>query len=471
MTNVGNLNATLTLSQFEFNTGLKQSETAAMEFASTVEMQSRRADQAFGSVGKAGARGIVGNLASPLQQVGFAIQDFSSQFETRGWSGAIGAVTNNVQQMGSAFGPVGMAVSALGGALVGILLPRLIETGSIFGRTAEEAARAADRLKAAADKILDPWRQAENTKFDVLKGTEEQLDQRLERMRFSYQMLIQERDFFTRSEAAAMQVGNQAEAESFRKLAADTDEKAKQLQAQGKALASMRGRIVENEAGRKQQEEDKNRVKEMEEFRKKSEEEVARFRQQSMERFGTEQQKMEARHARERAEAEKNWGNALTEEESAALMKAQDDLNEARKRGQQIDEMYQSSSEPERKAASEEARKGIKDAEDRLRELQNNSGAFGARELLKAQQEAERKKLEISEMEKKIGEMGPAAGMSAGVSRDSAAGVQAINRAIGGTASEQSIAKEQLKTAKDQLKALEEIARKPAAVATFSLSG
>lgn len=415
MTNVGNLNATLTLSQFEFNAGLKQSETAAMEFASTVEMQSRRADHAFGSIGKTGAKGIVGNLASPLQQVGYAIQDFSSQFETRGWSGAIGAVTNNVQQMGAAFGPVGMAVSALGGALAGILLPRLIETGSLFGRTAEEAERAANRLKASADKILDPWRQSENAKFDVLKGTEDQLDQRLERMRFSYQMLIQERDFYQRSEAEAVRVGNQAEAESYRKLATETDDKAKQLNAQGRSLAGSRNQVRENEAARKQQEEDETRVKEMEEFRKKSEEEVGKFRQQSMERFGTEQQKMEARHAREREEAEKNWGNALTEAESAAITKAQDDLNEARKRGQNIEEMYQSSSEPERKAANEEARKGIKDAEDRLKELQGNSGAFGARELMKAQQEAERKKLEISEAEKKLSEMGPASGMSAGL--------------------------------------------------------
>lgn len=470
MTNVGNLNATLTLSQFEFNAGLKQSETAAMEFASTVEMQSRRADQSLGRVGKNNVAGGLGMAVEPVKQLGFAIQDFSSQLETRGIGPAIGAVTNNVQAMGAALGPVGAAAFAVGGAIAGILLPRLIETGTIFGRTAEEATRAADRLKAAADKILDPWRQAENTKFDVLKGTEEQLDQRLERMRFSYQMLIQERDFFTRSEAAAMQVGNQAEAESFRKLAADTDEKAKQLQAQGKALASMRGRIVENEAGRKQQEEDKNRVKEMEEFRKKSEEEVARFRQQSMERFGTEQQKMEARHARERAEAEKNWGNALTEEESAAIMKAQADLEDARKKASDVRGRYSESGG----AYGEDVRiadESVRNAKAKLTELQNNSGAFGARELLKAQQEAERKKLEISEMEKKIGEMGPAAGMSAGVSRDSAAGVQAINRAIGGTASEQSIAKEQLKTAKDQLKALEEIARKPAAVATFSLSG
>lgn len=470
MTNVGNLNATLTLSQFEFNAGLKQSETAAMEFASTVEMQSRRADQSLGRVGKNNVAGGLGMAVEPVKQLGFAIQDFSSQLETRGIGPAIGAVTNNVQAMGAALGPVGAAAFAVGGALAGILLPRLIETGTIFGRTAEEAARAADRLKAAADKILDPWRQAENTKFDVLKGTEEQLDQRLERMRFSYQMLIQERDFFTRSEAAAMQVGNQAEAESFRKLAADTDEKAKQLQAQGKSLAGARNQVRENEAARKQQEEDKNRVKEMEEFRKKSEEEVARFRQQSMERFGTEQQKMEARHARERAEAEKNWGNALTEEESAAIMKAQADLEDARKKASDVRGRYSESGG----AYGEDVRiadESVRNAKAKLTELQNNSGAFGARELLKAQQEAERKKLEISEMEKKIGEMGPAAGMSAGVSRDSAAGVQAINRAIGGTASEQSIAKEQLKTAKDQLKALEEIARKPAAVATFSLSG
>ena len=238
----------------------------------------------------------------------------------------------------------------------------LFRSGSIFGRTAEDAARAADRLKASADKILDPWRQTENAKFDVLRGTEEQLDQRLERMRQQFSLAREEMLFYQRSVAEANRVGNAAEAESFTKLAEDAARNANAISAQGKALASLRPQVRENELANKQQKDDEKRVQEMEEFRKSSEEAVAKFRQQSMERFGTEQQRMEARHARERLEAEQKFGNAPGEEENAAILKAQQELQD----------------------------------------LQQNSGAYGALSLLKSQQEAERKKLEISEMEKKI---------------------------------------------------------------------
>jgi hypothetical protein len=58
--------------------------------------------------------------------------------------------------------------------------------------------------------------------------------------------------------------------------------------------------------------------------------------------------------------------------------------------------------------------------------------------------------------------MGTAAGGSAGALRSSSAGVAAINRAVTGAASEQSLARESLKVQKEQLKKLDQIARERA---------
>ena len=66
--------------------------------------------------------------------------------------------------------------------------------------------------------------------------------------------------------------------------------------------------------------------------------------------------------------------------------------------------------------------------------------------------------------------MGAAAKGSAGVNRNSAEGVSAINRATTGTMSEQDIAKKSLKTQEESLKRLQEIARQKSNVIMVQLS-
>lgn len=404
MTNVGALNATLTLSAFEFNSGLQRSSEAAMQFATTTEVASARATTALHRVGKSAMSGGMNatGAAMAVQQIGFGIQDFSSQFATRGLSGGIMAVTNNVQMLGAAFGPAGMAVTALGGALAGILLPRLLETGSIFGKTAEEAKHFADVVRKTSEDAFKPWREMENTKFDVLKGTEKQLDDRLEKMRHDFRLLSQERDAEAAASWNAAGKGLNEEVTVRNARVREIEKQMADITATGQALQKLRPEIK----GRDQFDKDADQHFKDLAARDKFE---ADMKRQQGEKFGTEVQKVEFKIERER--------------EKAIELKVDD---EAMKR-------------------------------------------------FEAQAAVDLQKAKIADAEKKLGEMGTPAGMSAGVARDSAEGIKAVNRAISGQQSEQSLAKESLKVDKEQLVKLEEIARAignpPPAPVRFALSG
>ncbi|NBW09975.1 MAG: hypothetical protein EBR82_18310 [Caulobacteraceae bacterium] len=399
MTNVGNLNATLSLSQFEFNTGLKQSETAAMEFATTVEVQSRRADAALGRVGRSSSgMGGAGKAAMAVQQIGFGLQDFSSQLETRGLSGAIGAVTNNVQMLGAAFGPVGMAVTALGGALGGILLPRLLETGSIFGKTKEEMARFEAQIKKTSEAAFAPWRKMENIKFDVFKGTEEQMNERLERMQHDADMLSLESHAERAAGLKAQANGNQDEVDARNKRIIELNAELELTRQTMAEIEKMRPDIQDREAKDAATQEELQRQDRM--YKAESD-----LKRKMLEEFGTAEQRQMQKIERERTELIKDRVSqeAMAQFESQAAVQMQ--------------------------------------------------------------------KAKITDEEKKLSEMGQAAGMSPGAARDSAEGVKAVNRATSGTRSDQSIAKEALKIHKDSLIKLEEIARQGGKLKRVALSG
>lgn len=403
-TNVGSLNATLSLSAFEFQNGLKQSETAAMQFATTTEVASRRADTAIASVGK--GNGIASG-ARALQQVGFGIQDFSSQFETRGLAGGIAAVTNNVQMLGAAFGPVGLAVSAVGGALAGIFLPKLIESSGVFGASKTELKAYADQL----EQTYEQFRKFETARFTFLEQPVASLDKALQGMRNQAAILYEQ--WVAQNEAARQLIekGDLPNAQ----IAIDAREKTAQEQAdvikEGKALAALRPEVAAAEEQRKQAKDAADKEQQYLRSLKTGNEELNKLRKDGLEQYGTEREKLASKQLREM-------------EEFKAKTK---DLG-----GTQQDQ---------------------------------------ARSAMEASQAAEMKKVEISEEAKKIAELGTAAKGSAGVDLASSAGVQAINRAVSGTRSEQDLAKQAQKTREAQLKALETIAREKASVIQVSLSG
>jgi hypothetical protein len=99
-----------------------------------------------------------------FQQAGFALQDFMSILQMGGANAAaraFGGVANNVQMLGAAFGPMGMAVTSVGGALAGILIPALLRseeaTNTLTQRTQDlQTALNArlDALQAAHDREM-----------------------------------------------------------------------------------------------------------------------------------------------------------------------------------------------------------------------------------------------------------------------------------------------------------------------------
>ena len=401
-TNVGNLNATLSLSEFEFTNGLKQSETAAMAFASTTEVAARRSEAAMS---KAGGN-IGGKLAGMTQQAGFAIQDFSSQFATRGIGPAIGAITNNVAVLGSAFGPVAGAATAMAAALGGILLPKLLESTGWFGKSKE----ALEEYRKELDDFYAGFAKQSTEKASFMERPPEDLDKELKKKRELWQQYNNEVIALNQTSAQSAAAGDDESADISYKKAVETAKKRDQIQKEGKALAAARPEVEAAQAERDRKKEDAEREKAYLKSLAEGNDALIKLKQDGLEKFGTESDKLAAKQAREMEELKSKTKDLSGTQKDAATA------------------------------------------------------------ALTAQQDTEKQKLKISEEQAKLNEMGTAAKGSAGVNRNSAEGVSAINRATTGTMSEQDIAKKSLKTQEESLKRLQEIARQKSNVIMVQLS-
>lgn len=401
-TNVGNLNATLSLSEFEFTNGLKQSETAAMAFASTTEVAARRSEAAMS---KAGGN-IGGKLAGMTQQAGFAIQDFSSQFATRGIGPAIGAITNNVAVLGSAFGPVAGAATAMAAALGGILLPKLLESTGWFGKSKE----ALEEYRKELDEFYSGFAKQSTEKASFMERPPEDLDKELKKKRELWQQYNNEVIALNQTSAQSAAAGDDESADISFKKAVETAKKRDQIQKEGKALAAARPEVEAAQADRDRKKEDAEKEKAYLKSLAEGNDALIKLKQDGLEKFGTESDKLAAKQAREMEELKSKTKDLSGTQKDAATA------------------------------------------------------------ALTAQQDTEKQKLKISEEQAKLNEMGTAAKGSAGVNRNSAEGVSAINRATTGTMSEQDIAKKSLKTQEESLKRLQEIARQKSNVIMVQLS-
>ena len=401
-TNVGNLNATLSLSEFEFTNGLKQSETAAMAFASTTEVAARRSEAAMS---KAGGN-IGGKLAGMTQQAGFAIQDFSSQFATRGIGPAIGAITNNVAVLGSAFGPVAGAATAMAAALGGILLPKLLESTGWFGKSKE----ALEEYRKELDEFYSGFAKQSTEKASFMERPPEDLDKELKKKRELWQQYNNEVIALNQTSAQSAAAGDDESADISFKKAVETAKKRDQIQKEGKALAAARPEVEAAQADRDRKKADAEKEKAYLKSLAEGNDALIKLKQDGLEKFGTESDKLAAKQAREMEELKSKTKDLSGTQKDAATA------------------------------------------------------------ALTAQQDTEKQKLKISEEQAKLNEMGTAAKGSAGVNRNSAEGVSAINRATTGTMSEQDIAKKSLKTQEESLKRLQEIARQKSNVIMVQLS-
>jgi hypothetical protein len=108
----------------------------------------------------AGGRGFMGAMA--IQQAGFALQDFNSQMvnaktTAEGFGRGMSAIANNVQMLGMAFGPTGLAITAVGGALLSVAVPALVK----WMDTERQAIDLAEKHRKAIRGWLDPQLEAE----------------------------------------------------------------------------------------------------------------------------------------------------------------------------------------------------------------------------------------------------------------------------------------------------------------------
>jgi hypothetical protein len=140
---VGDLVAYLSMDSSRFAQGAQQAQVVAVQ--TNAAMTKAFSPQVF-------------------QQAGFALQDFMSILQMGGANAAaraFGGVANNVQMLGAAFGPMGMAITSVGGALAGILIPALLRseeaTNTLTQRTQDlQTALNArlDALQAAHDREM-----------------------------------------------------------------------------------------------------------------------------------------------------------------------------------------------------------------------------------------------------------------------------------------------------------------------------
>lgn len=123
---VGDLRTVLSLEDYEYVTGMRNA--------------AKQSQQLGGA--------LTGGLGRAIGQVGFAAQDFSSVLSMGGKNAlgrALMGTMNNVQVLGSAFGPMGMAISSVAGALGSIFIPKLFESG-------EASQKLADDLKSVTSE-------------------------------------------------------------------------------------------------------------------------------------------------------------------------------------------------------------------------------------------------------------------------------------------------------------------------------
>lgn len=116
-TNVGNLNVKLTLSAQQFAAALVAAGGNVNQFAMQVQT-AQTSVQRIAPAAQTAARGAsvlttaMGALGGISGQAAYGLSDMISQLGTRGLGGGLQAAANNIQVMGAAFGPWGLAVSS-----------------------------------------------------------------------------------------------------------------------------------------------------------------------------------------------------------------------------------------------------------------------------------------------------------------------------------------------------------------------
>lgn len=173
-TNIGNLNVRLTLTADQFAAAMQTAGGQVRVFAKNVQAQAEQTQIASNSLFHFSSRAQHFGMLLPALAQGIA--DASSQFGTRGLGGALQAAANNIQVMGAAFGPLGLAISStlgLGVQLTGAYIEaqdRLAKKSKESSdSTTKDVKRQSDALAELRDR-LNEIRSAAEFQFEARGG-------------------------------------------------------------------------------------------------------------------------------------------------------------------------------------------------------------------------------------------------------------------------------------------------------------
>jgi hypothetical protein len=395
-TNVGSLNATLSLSAFEFNHGLEQSAAAAREFADQTTIAANRANMAMSKVGGAGGKaGMEG-----FKNAAYAVQDFSSQINN-GLGPAMNAIANNLIPMAAAIpGPWKAAVIAVAVAAP-LIIGNYEKIGQALGLMTGTSKKDLESFASAWDKTMSLQTSKREMDRDALKNPVKEFDDKQQGRRDKMADLYEEISS-TNKKIQSLEAGEKPGSvwsQQAAVLRKEVDQKIaewKRIQAEEKSISKLRPDVLTNEAQRAV-EDKKKAADEADKLRlNKGTSEELNFKLSALEKFGTASQKLTAKQEKERSELSDKM-KGLVESESALALQQ-----------------------------------------------------YG--------HEAEAKKLQIEDSEKGIGKLGNMPGMSAGLRTDSSEGLSQMNKWAQGDAGK-SVLQQQLEVQKKQLTLMEQQAR------------
>jgi hypothetical protein len=477
--------------------------------------------------------------AMMAQQLGFGLQDFMSQVSNSknmvdGLGRGIMAVSNNVQMLGSAFGPTGLAVTAIGGALAGIVLPAAIKwlynTEEIEKETkkiVDHYGVLADRMEAVTrvrmdqpDALIAEARQLEH--IALLKEQQARAEtQRTAEQRKKHDDLIAEQQ---RDEAAvkreierggmiahpelneeALAARNAARKVKFDEMKPEMDAANERINKQQQEAIDARAKLnqlagdieiaerrsVELEIRKLLMDQTAEQVlanqKRLEDTRDVLKLEIKLFEQAAADETEVGRKAREQRLSDLKRDAERNAEILATVQRRANAEAAGNRLAEERDRQEK---MMLAAEKDMKKMAQAEFEKFVDnkfdDPELRKQDQARERDALAAKQareekelarrdrvlpqdqqdaamkLLKLQQDAERKRLDVKQKEEDISKLSPLNKGAAGVDVNSSEGVSAINRAVSGTRSEQDVQKQQLEELKKIAADMNEQARNAA---------
>lgn len=380
-------------------------------------------------------RGFQGAMAA--QQIGFGIQDFASQMANSknmvdGLGRGVMAVSNNVQMLGAAFGPTALAATAIGGALTGLILPatikwmsnndaiekqmdsiaakmdhmakrqmELVSLRNLDGQSAQDAAEQAKKqLKDAEDltKVLQGQSAGKRNEVDALTRREAELAQKekeLEASPMRGEFGLEDNPLLDPLRVKLSGVRHELKAAA--QELKDADKLIQDSMTKEQEARANLNAVVQQATQAKEAADRLEQGEKDDEIAKKQFEFERKQRLEQLETFGTDRQKLLSKQARELDDLDTLMAGSPAFEESMAKMKAGH--------------------------AVELSKLGISETE--------------------------------KAMQKASGNYTPAGGVDVATRE----GVQAINRALSGTRTQEDVLREQLDVEKQQLALMEQSVR------------